>query len=198
MPHHSGFDLLKCAVDAYHPLPEPAWTAFADLFERKQVEKGGFYQLEGEPTRHVGFVCEGVLRCYFTDADGKVYNKVFFVESTIAAAFTSLLQRVPSRLSIQALEDCTLLETDFFDIVDLFDRFPSVERYYRIFLEQNWVIRKEERELRFVMMDAEARYDAFLEQYPGLDQRISQYHIASHLGVTPTQLSRIRARRANV
>jgi CRP-like cAMP-binding protein len=198
MPQPPPIEQLKRAVDAYHPLPTPAWTAFADLFEPKRVPTGDFYLLEGNPTRHVAFVCEGVLRCYFTDPEGKEYNKVFFVENTIAAAFTSLLKRVPSRLSIQALDDCLLLETDFFALIDLFDGYPSIERYYRIFLEQNWVIRKEERKLRFAMTDAEARYEAFLEEYPGLDQRISQYHIASHLGITPTQLSRIRAQRANV
>ncbi len=135
------------------------------------------------------------MRCYFTGPDGKEYNKVFFHESTIAAAFSSLLRREPSNLSLQALEDSVLLEANFFDIVDLFDAFRDIERFYRIYLEQNWVLRKQERELRFAMTDAEARYRAFLNEYPGLDQRISQYHIASHLGITPTQLSRIRARR---
>lgn len=36
------------------------------------------------------------------------------------------------------------------------------------------------------------RYVTFLEAYPTLTKRVAQYHIASFLGVTPTQLSRIR------
>lgn len=193
--HKACFGLLRQAAGRYHPLPEDAWAAFAGLFHVKHLDEGEFYLLEGAPTQQVAFVCEGLVRCYFTGPDGKEYNKVFFHESTIAAAFSSLLRREPSNLSLQALEDSVLLEANFFDIVDLFDAFRDIERFYRIYLEQNWVLRKQERELRFAMTDAEARYRAFLNEYPGLDQRISQYHIASHLGITPTQLSRIRARR---
>jgi CRP-like cAMP-binding protein len=44
------------------------------------------------------------------------------------------------------------------------------------------------------MLNASKRYDAFLEEFPGLEQRIPQYQIASYLGITPVQLSRIRKR----
>ncbi|WGL15018.1 hypothetical protein PVT68_09520 [Microbulbifer bruguierae] len=40
--------------------------------------------------------------------------------------------------------------------------------------------------------DAGARYQQFLRDFPKLAARLPQYHIASHLGITPTQLSRIR------
>ena len=40
----------------------------------------------------------------------------------------------------------------------------------------------------------EYRYEKFLKEHPDLQQRISQYHIASYVGVKPQSLSRIRKR----
>jgi hypothetical protein len=43
-----------------------------------------------------------------------------------------------------------------------------------------------------VQEDASQRYVRFIQDYPFLVERLPQHHIASHLGITPTQLSRIR------
>lgn len=40
----------------------------------------------------------------------------------------------------------------------------------------------------------ELRYERFLKNHADLQQRISQYHIASFVGVKPQSLSRIRKR----
>jgi hypothetical protein len=41
-------------------------------------------------------------------------------------------------------------------------------------------------------MDASQRYKIFQMEFPTLEQLIQQYHIASYLGISATQLSRIR------
>ena len=51
---------------------------------------------------------------------------------------------------------------------------------------------KEKRELDIVLKDAEERYLDFIKYKPGIETRIPLHYIASHLGITPTQLSRIR------
>jgi hypothetical protein len=42
------------------------------------------------------------------------------------------------------------------------------------------------------MENATERYLKLRSKHPNIDQRIQQLHLASHLGITPTQLSRIR------
>jgi CRP-like cAMP-binding protein len=44
-----------------------------------------------------------------------------------------------------------------------------------------------------LLHDARQRYLQFLQDYPGLENRLNQYHIASYVGITPESLSRIRA-----
>jgi hypothetical protein len=41
-------------------------------------------------------------------------------------------------------------------------------------------------------MTAEERYEAFINKYPGLEQRLSQKLIAAYLGITPEFLSMLR------
>jgi CRP-like cAMP-binding protein len=56
-------------------------------------------------------------------------------------------------------------------------------------------VRKEKREIELVTLEAKERYAIFQQEHPQLEQLIPQYHIASYLGVSPTQLSRIRAQK---
>ena len=62
-------------------------------------------------------------------------------------------------------------------------------------MELEW-INKERHDIQMVMNDATTNYLIFREAYPGLEDLIPQYYIASYLGITPIQLSRIRARLA--
>ncbi len=43
-------------------------------------------------------------------------------------------------------------------------------------------------------MSASERYRLLREDFPGIEDLVSQYHLASHLGITPIALSRIRRR----
>ena len=65
------------------------------------------------------------------------------------------------------------------------------ERLGRLLTEQLY-IKKEQREAEFLLDDAPTRYRNFQKQYPGLEDRLPQYHVASYLGITPVALSRIR------
>ena len=53
-------------------------------------------------------------------------------------------------------------------------------------------LEKERKELEMALLNATERYVLFKKSFPNLEQKIPQYHIASYLGVTATQLSRLR------
>jgi len=108
-------------------------------------------------------------------------------------AFSSLVTGQVNHVHIQALTECELFVADYGALTRLYDAHPDWERFARKLAEGYFVV-KEQRELELALLDARARYKRFQEEYPGLEQLISQYQVASYLGVTPTQLSRIRAR----
>lgn len=43
------------------------------------------------------------------------------------------------------------------------------------------------------MDDALERYKLLLRTYPHIEQHVSQYHIASYLGIKPESLSRLKS-----
>jgi hypothetical protein len=73
----------------------------------------------------------------------------------------------------------------------LSDNNYELERLRRSIAERLFV-GNEKKQLEMALMDATERYLIFKEQHPGLEDLIPQYHIASYLGISPTQLSRIR------
>ena len=60
-------------------------------------------------------------------------------------------------------------------------------------LAEDFFLQEEKREMSLVILDAQERYALFQEEFPGLEFDIPQYQVASYLGITPVQLSRIRA-----
>jgi hypothetical protein len=57
---------------------------------------------------------------------------------------------------------------------------------------------KETREMSFLLEDAATRYARFQEEYPGIQDSVKQYHVASFLGITPEGLSRIRKKNEKI
>ena len=67
------------------------------------------------------------------------------------------------------------------------------ERLLRLATEHS-LLRLHKRLADRMCKSAAQRYLEFRRQYPGLDLRIPQYHIAGYLGVSAEFLSRLRAR----
>lgn len=67
------------------------------------------------------------------------------------------------------------------------------ERIIHFGFEDWWIT---DRYSLLLQKSAEDRYDAFLEDYGAIEQRLSQQHIASYLGITRETLSRIRRQAA--
>ena len=116
----------------------------------------------------------------------------FCAENVFVAAYSALLMKQPSRLFIQALEDTKLLVADYSVYRSLSESQAGLQRL-NCRIAEFLFIKKERRESALLLDDAKTRYLSFLEEYPGLEARLKQHHIASYLGVTPVTLSRIRA-----
>ncbi|MCP5062668.1 MAG: Crp/Fnr family transcriptional regulator [Ignavibacteriae bacterium] len=168
-----------------------------EMFTFQELKKGEYFVEEGSRSSEVAFIIEGVIRAFYRTSEGVEYNKTFFIENSFAVSLSAVLQKIESHLCFQTLTDCKLLVADYPKIENLFTKHRSIETIVRIILQNDWVIKKEQRELRFVLNNAEERYLYFQQEYPGLENRIPQYQIASHLGITPIQLSRIRANLSN-
>ncbi|WP_281612700.1 Crp/Fnr family transcriptional regulator [Flammeovirga sp. SubArs3] len=163
-------------------------------FSEVPFSKGSSFAKKGEYSRKIAFVKSGVLRAYYSNEQAEEYNKTFFTENHFVGAYSSLITQQKNLIDIDCLTDCCLLVANYKRITDLYDQYPQVERLSRILAEQ-FFVRKEKREIELVTLQAKDRYTIFQNEHPQLEQLIPQYHIASYLGVSPTQLSRIRTQK---
>ncbi len=188
----NSFAALRNALTDYAPISEKTWAAFKRICTPLHLKKGDYFCRAGDLPQSFAFVVSGLLRVYITNAAGNEYNKIFFPENTFPASIIALLTSSPSKFTIEALETAQLIQIDFKAYRQLLKTSDELKLFHIFYLEKNWVIDKEKREVALVQEDALARYLHFLADHANLAERLSQYHIASHLGITPTQLSRIR------
>ncbi|WP_020592116.1 Crp/Fnr family transcriptional regulator [Kiloniella laminariae] len=187
-----AFAALRNSMSCYHPLSDPTWNDLLGLLVPRVVERQDCILHQGDVPCSFGFVYKGLLRFFSADSKGNEYNKVFFAENSYPGSMVALLEKRPSDFTIQALEKTLLLELDFSGYRKLLQRSEDLKWFHILYLEKNWVLAKESREVALVQESATERYLNFRRQQPDLETRLSQYHVASHIGVTPTQLSRIR------
>ncbi|MGO4919171.1 Crp/Fnr family transcriptional regulator [Maribacter spongiicola] len=175
------------------PIQEKTWNEVKKLFTEHSLKKGEFFLKEGEVAKNFGFVKQGVVRAFYRNNEGIEYNKHFFTKNNMIGGYSSLVTQLPNTINQQALTDCDLLIGNYRKLTDLLDKHQDLERLLRKIAER-YFVDKEKREVEIVLLEANKRYAIFQTEYPQLEQLIPQYHIASYLGITPTQLSRIRAK----
>lgn len=182
--------LLKY-FNAISPLQAETAKSVEELFQEISLKKGDYFITEGVRAKQIGFLQKGVIRAFYRNNEGLEYNKHFFVSNSLVGGYSSLITSSPNKIIQQALVDCELLVADYNKITGLYDQFPDLERMARR-LAELYFVNKEQREIEIVLLEADERYMIFQKEYPELEQLIPQYHIASYLGITATQLSRIR------
>lgn len=180
-------------IDFYAELSEEGRTAWEKILVKRTFAKNAFLLSEGQTPKTIAFVAEGLFSQYHTSENGDVVIKMFFPENYFAASKSALLKKSPSQFTIKALEPSTVLEYNFDDFKELTRRYADVAAFYIRYMELHWIIEKEPLEISFRYDTAKGRYADFLRDFPGLESRLKQHEIASYLGITPTQLSRIRS-----
>jgi len=172
-------------------LDERYVSEFRQIMFHKSLNKKDFLITEGKTCNFIGIVISGVMRSYVRSGELKEFNNDFYFENAFVSAFTSFLTSRPTNCNIQALTDVHVV-------------YITAEQYKELVLRDNeWLklgkyiaeiffIRKCKRETSFLKQSAGKRLEDVLQLYPGIEQRVSQYHIASYLGVKPESLSRIK------
>ncbi len=179
-------------LNRYAPLSAACVEEILKIVRIKTVAKHDYLLRQGSIPKSIAFVRKGLFSYYYTTDGGNIVIKRFFAENSFVASTSALIKKEPSLFNIYALEDTEVLEYDSFSFWKLIERFPDLAMFHIRYIEKNWIADKEEMEVIIKYQSAKERYLTFLAEYPNLTERLKQHHIASYLGVTPTQLSRIR------
>lgn len=160
----------------------------------KKYKKNEYFATCGEDSDKIGFVISGIFYMNIIKLDGTVFAKQFMKKNDfLLAAFDPT---IPSEVNIQSLKTSVVLEAEYSRIRALFHKYQEIERSAGKRMEAE-VERISKRMIQYATLEAKDRYLLFQEEFKELEREIPQYLIASHIGVTPTQLSRIRVKLMN-
>lgn len=171
-------------------LTEAHYQILRDRMKIKDLHKKQYLIREGGTCNFIAFVLAGTMRSFVTTKDDQ-FNNDFYFEGSFATAYTSYLTQRPTNCNIEALTDVRLGLIDRETLGELINEDPSWLKL-TAFISDSYFIRKCKRETSFLKDNAAGRLNQLLSLYPGIQQKVSQYHIASYLGIKPESLSRLK------
>lgn len=186
---------LSKAINTYASVPDDELIKFITVAHPVEVKKGEYFIKAGDLQPWLGFIISGVFRGFHVDDTGAEFTKHFFKENDFMTANSRSLVdkefvKKESDYYFQALEDSTVLKIDRVEHRECLSH-PCWQEIFAKEIERVHTI-EERRIKQLLLADAETRYFNFLQDFPGLEHRIKQSHIASYVGVSPVSLSRIR------
>jgi CRP-like cAMP-binding protein len=181
-------------INSITPLTEGEEHIVAELVREKTILRKQFLHRAGDVAQSTAVVVSGCLRSYAIDHNGFEHILQFAPENWWISDMYSLVKNQPSELNIDALLDTEVLLLTRSCQLSIFDRIPKMERYFRI-LTENALAASNHRTIDYLSLPAKQRYLKFCDFYPTLINSIPQKYVASHIGITPEFLSKLRAER---
>jgi CRP-like cAMP-binding protein len=177
-------------------LPVAEIERFVAQGRSRVLEPGDSFCRLGQPTHEVGFIQTGIVRYFVTLPDGNESTKDFSFPGSFTLSFGSAAIQRPAQVAIAAVVRTELLVWPYQVLLERYDSSIEWQKVGRRVAELLYV-RKEQRELSFLLLDAEARYRQMRAQFGTQADAIPQYFLASYLGVRPQSLSRLKRRIAD-
>lgn len=167
-----------------------------DLYAGSHVQalvRGEHVFQQGEVCGDIFLLTAGLVKLYYLTNDGKEWIKSFVADQGMFGSRTCQALGAPSPFSAQCLESTQVMRVPY----SLFEStcLEQPELALKLFDFSQWLsLRKEQREHELLCLNAEQRYQRFLEEQRALLGRVTQIDIARYLGITPIALSRIKKR----
>ncbi|MBC9933105.1 Crp/Fnr family transcriptional regulator [Chitinophaga qingshengii] len=162
-------------------------------FVYQEIEKDAILLKKGQVAETMSFIAAGCFRVYALAENEKDVTTWIVFENTVVTEPTSFLTRQPSRYYVQALERSEVYTITHDSLQQLYNEIPAFQEFGRKLMEKLLV--SSMCRTTFLLLDTpQERYERLL-QLPEYMQRISLKILASYIGVTPTSLSRLRARK---
>ena len=188
--------LLKQTIDAavnsrYSGMNYEGRKLLEEIMIRKEYKKGDLLLQEGEISHNLIIVGKGMVRQFYYK-NKKDVTEHFSYEGCIVICIESTLKQEPTRLMVEALEDCVVYEVPYNKLMTLTEISWEINLFYRKILEFSLIVSQVKADAwRFET--AHERYIRLMNTHPEVVKRAPMAHIASYLLMTPETLSRVRS-----
>jgi len=175
--------------------PADLVDAFIAKGRRALLAKGEPFIRLGETEHRLAFLHSGIVRYHLIHPEtGDDVTKDFSFAPGFSLSFGSAIREQPARVAITAVQDCAVTlwpASAWFQAVNSHVEWQKLGRKFA----ERLYLRKEDREIAFLIQSADERYDALSTIFPQEIERIPQHFLASYMGVAPESLSRLKKRR---
>lgn len=185
------YELLDLFVRELCPQCQIDLDKVKPFLKLRKVDKEEFLFQEGDICDFVGLTKKGCLRTFILK-DGKELTLFFHPEHHTLGDYESLRRQKPACFSCQAIEDSEVLIIDT-RVIGILETEPDGQKLLRSIVE-NLAFRLRDRLLSLYRDSPRQRYLNLVKNESQLLQRIPQYYLASHLGIEPESLSRLKRR----
>ncbi len=162
-----------------------------NYLERRTVEKGTVLLEENKVCRELFFVVSGVVRSFYYNYKGEEVTSCIAFDSEFMAAYPSFIQQQKSRETIHILQHTEIEVISYDNLEKLYDSSIAWQKLGRKLVENQYVF-MEQHFTEFQQQNGSHRYEYLLKNYPKQLHQIPQPYIASYLGISTRQLTRIR------
>lgn len=161
------------------------------IFSRKKYEKGALFKEENTVIKKLGFLETGSVRSYFISERGEEITDEILQKNNFLSDIISVRTDDISPIIIEILEDSVVFEAGMANVWDLLERNITFNILIREYIgDRSMELLK--RYLMFLNGTAKERYRYIVETNPQILEKYPLRYVASMIGVTQTQLSRIR------
>lgn len=182
---------LQKHIREYVDISDEKLEKYCSAFTLRKIKKKEFLLTEGSVCEFEGFIVKGCFKVFHTDRNAYEQILYFGIENWWISDIDSFVNRIPSKLTIQALEDSEILLISKENKEKLYQEMPEVEKLMRLKFQRS-IIALQRRILDNLSKSSEERYIEFLQDYQQTAHRLTNIQIAAYLGVTPESLSRVR------
>jgi CRP-like cAMP-binding protein len=174
----------------YFPVSKELLAEVVPKFKREELLKGAYYIKMGRPAQKLGFIESGLVRIYAASEEKEVTQWISTPGYFITELSSFIFQK-PSRLHLQAIEDCVIYSITKEDHRELCKSSAEWNEVDKKFIAKCFVT-LEDRIFSHLYMTAEERFKQLMDFQPELFNKVPLQYLASMLGMTPETLSRMR------
>ncbi len=184
-------DVNYAFINSLVDISKDTFVKLQDISVYQKIEANTQIIKSGQVSPKVYILVSGIVRSFLRTESGKEYNKSFYLSKSVVISLSALIQQKPSLFIFETLTVCEVYEVDFKKFMVLCDDSLIFNKLYCKIVEKVYM-KHERRLIQAISLNAKERYLELQREIPEVNELIPQYHIASYLGITPVQLSRIR------
>ncbi|MEM8507881.1 MAG: Crp/Fnr family transcriptional regulator [Bacteroidota bacterium] len=185
-------ETFECFIQANVTNPnKEELAAILEIFQERSYDRGGVFKHHNEICKELAYIVDGSMRLYVVKENGEEMTGNIVSKDNMVTDFISVRANQKTPMSIEALEPTTLLVASTENHMNLLEVNLTYNQFIREHLADS-AMKLAKLHMLFLTGSAKERYQFILESNPDLLKKFPLRFIATMIGISPTQLSRIR------